>query len=72
MRQHLCQFILAIILIVGALRRGREEDSVQVVAVPTSATKADYYPWVTFPFGGANRLVCEGRKRRGSGARISS
>lgn len=48
MQQHLCQFVLAIILIAGAFDAGAREDSAQLVAVPTSAAKADYYPWITF------------------------
>jgi hypothetical protein len=48
MRHHLCQFILAIILIAGAFDVSAKEDLTQVVDVPMSAAKADYYPWVTF------------------------
>jgi len=48
MRQNLCQSILAIILIAGALAAGAREDSAQAVPIPTSTAKADYYPWITF------------------------
>ncbi len=48
MRRVLFQFSLATFLIAGMLNVTMRADAAEVVPIPTSPAKANYYPWITF------------------------